>query len=284
MTERLYINDVAVRDGFQIEKIFIPTPTKISLINQLSRTGLHKIEVTSFVSPKHIPALADNDAVLAGIERITGVVYVALVPNIRGAQNAAHTAKKPDEINVVMSVSETHNRANINRTHAQSLSEMPTMLKIARDAGMAITISLSTTFGCPFEGPVSEDAVAASIRAQGVACIAVGDAAGGAHTFDRLAAHPPAAANSLASVSDFSLMLYTSGTTGRGKGVPRRHRWLLGGKDGGNERNGGGHCDSSDERHGVPGWGSRGDGRGGTEALARAHEFGQRPMPRLLRA
>src|SRR6476660_6330473 len=156
---RLYINDVAVRDGFQIEKTFVPTATKVELINQLSRTGLHKIEVTSFVSPKAVPMLADANDVLGGIERVPGVVYVALVPNIRGAQNAAAVAKKPDELNGVVSASETHNRANINRTHEQSLSEMPTMVKVAHEAGMKITMSLSTTFGCPFEGHVHEDVV-----------------------------------------------------------------------------------------------------------------------------
>lgn len=156
---RLYINDVAVRDGFQIEKAFVPTATKAELINQLSRTGLHKIEVTSFVSPKAVPALADANEVLAAIERVPGVIYVALVPNVRGVQNAAATARKPDEVNGVISASETHNRANINRTHEQSLAELPTMVKVAHDAGLKITMSLSTTFGCPFEGHVHEDVV-----------------------------------------------------------------------------------------------------------------------------
>ena len=156
---RLYINDVAVRDGFQIEPRFVPTPTKVELIDHLSRTGLHKIEVTSFVSPKLVPALADANEVLSGIERVPGVLYVALVPNVRGTQNAAATPKKPDEVNAVVSASETHNRANINRTHAQSLAELPTMVKVAHEAGMKITMSLSTTFGCPFEGRVAEDAV-----------------------------------------------------------------------------------------------------------------------------
>ena len=156
---RLYINDVAVRDGFQIEPAFIPTATKIEVVNQLARTGLHKIEVTSFVSAKAVPALADANDVLAGIDRVPGVVYVALVPNIRGVQNAAAAPKKPDEVNGVMSASETHNRANINRTHEQSLSELPTMIKVAHDAGLKISMSLSTTFGCPFEGHVHEDVV-----------------------------------------------------------------------------------------------------------------------------
>ena len=156
---RLFINDVAVRDGFQIEKHFVPTATKIELVNQLSRTGLHKIEVTSFVSPRAVPALADANDVLAGIDRVPGVVYVALVPNIRGVRNAADAPRKPDELNAVVSASETHNRANINRTHEQSLAELPEMVKGAHAAGMKITMSLSTTFGCPFEGHVHEDVV-----------------------------------------------------------------------------------------------------------------------------
>jgi hydroxymethylglutaryl-CoA lyase len=156
---RLYINDVAVRDGFQIEKVFVPTATKIELVNQLSRTGLHKIEATSFVSAKAVPALADAAEVLAGIDRVPGVAYVALVPNVRGVHNAAAAARRPDEVNGVVSASETHNRANINRTHEQSLAELPTMVGVAHDAGMKITMSLSTTFGCPFEGHVPEDVV-----------------------------------------------------------------------------------------------------------------------------
>ncbi len=156
---RLYINDVAVRDGFQIEKRFVPTATKVELVNQLARTGLHKIEVTSFVSPKAVPALADANDVLAGIDRVPGVVYVALVPNVRGVRNAADAPRKADELNAVVSASETHNRANINRTHEQSLAELPEMVKGAHAAGMKITMSLSTTFGCPFEGHVHEDVV-----------------------------------------------------------------------------------------------------------------------------
>ena len=156
---RIYVNDVAVRDGFQIEKVFVPTATKVELINQLSRTGLHKIEVTSFVSAKAVPALADANEVLAGIERVPGVIHVALVPNIRGVQNAVAAPRKPHEVNGVISASETHNRTNINRTHEQSLAELPTMVKVAHDAGLKITMSLSTTFGCPYEGHVHEDVV-----------------------------------------------------------------------------------------------------------------------------
>jgi hydroxymethylglutaryl-CoA lyase len=156
---RLYVNDVAVRDGFQIEKNFVPTATKVELINQLSRTGLHRIEATSFVSPKAVPMLADANEVLAGIDRVPGVTYVALVPNLRGVHNAAASPRRPDELNAVVSASETHNRANINRTHEQSLSELAGMVRAAHEAGMKITMSLSTTFGCPFEGHVHEDVV-----------------------------------------------------------------------------------------------------------------------------
>ena len=156
---RVYVNDVAVRDGFQIEKAFVPTTTKVELVNQLSRTGLHKIEVTSFVSPRAVPALADAADVLEAIDRVPGVTYVALVPNVRGVQNAAAAPRKPDEVNGVVSASETHNRANINRSHEESLAELPAMVKVAHDAGMKITMSLSTTFGCPFEGHVHEDVV-----------------------------------------------------------------------------------------------------------------------------
>ena len=156
---RLYVNDVAVRDGFQIEKNFVPTVTKVELINQLSRTGLHRIEATSFVSAKAVPMLADANEVLGGIDRVPGVIYVALVPNLRGVHNAAAAPKRPDELNAVVSASETHNRANINRSHEQSLAELAGMVRAAHEAGMKITISLSTTFGCPFEGHVHEDVV-----------------------------------------------------------------------------------------------------------------------------
>jgi hydroxymethylglutaryl-CoA lyase len=178
---RLYINDVAVRDGFQIEKAFIPTATKVEVVNQLSRTGLHKIEVTSFVSAKAVPALADANDVLAAIERVPGVTYVALVPNLRGVHNAVAAPRRPDEVNGVVSASETHNRANINRTHEQSLAEMPAMVKAAHEAGLKITMSLSTTFGCPFEGHVHEDVVLDFVerfRATGFDGISLADTTG----------------------------------------------------------------------------------------------------------
>ena len=111
---RLYVHEVVTRDGFQIEPRFIPTGEKIALIDRLSDAGLHKIEVTSFVSPKAVPALADAEAVMAGIQRKPAVKYVALVANPKGAERAL--AAKVDEIVLVISVSESHNRSNVRRS------------------------------------------------------------------------------------------------------------------------------------------------------------------------
>jgi hydroxymethylglutaryl-CoA lyase len=159
MATRVYVQDVAVRDGFQIEPNIVPTDVKIGMIDALSQTGVAKIEVASFVNPKLVPNMADGDAVLAGIKRNPNVKYTAIALNLKGVERAAALSAKPDEISVVMSVSETHNRANANRTHAQSLAEFGEVVKIARAAGMRVNGTLSTAFGCPFVGTVSEDKV-----------------------------------------------------------------------------------------------------------------------------
>lgn len=149
--KRLYIQEVSVRDGFQIEPKFVPTDEKVELINGLSRTGLAKIEVTSFTSPKAIPALADAEAVMAKIDRVAGVEYAALVPNVRGAGRAL--ACRVDEMNVVMSASRTHNLANLRMTPEQSLEQLAEIVRLA-EGHAAVNASLSTAFGCPFEGEV----------------------------------------------------------------------------------------------------------------------------------
>ena len=105
MSKRLYIQDVATRDGFQIEATFVPTEDKIALCNALSSAGLSKIEVTSFTSPTAIPALKDAEIVMREITRRPGTVYTALVPNLRGAERAIES--RTDELNLVMSVSAT---------------------------------------------------------------------------------------------------------------------------------------------------------------------------------
>ena len=121
MKQKILFNEVVTRDGFQMEPEFVPTDTKVALINALSQCGYAKIEVTSFTSPKAIPSLADAEEVLARIERVPGVEYTALVPNVRGARRALMT--RLDEFNLVMSSSETHGLANLRMTPEQSLEQ-----------------------------------------------------------------------------------------------------------------------------------------------------------------
>ena len=124
----------------------------IDLVNRLSRTGLAKIEVTSFVSPKAIPALADAEKVMTAIDRAPGVVYAALVPNVRGCERAL--ACGVDEINLVMSASDSHGRANLRMTPEQSLASFAEIMKIVAGAKATVNVALSTAFGCPFDGDV----------------------------------------------------------------------------------------------------------------------------------
>ena len=154
MSKRLYIQDVATRDGFQIEAAFVPTADKITLIDQLSRTGLAKIEVTSFTSPKAIPNLRDAEEVMRGIQRVAGVEYTVLVPNVKGCERALSC--EVDEINLVMSASDSHGLANLRMTPEQSLAQFAEIIEVSRGSGVFINASLSTTFGCPFEGVVPE--------------------------------------------------------------------------------------------------------------------------------
>jgi len=157
--QRIYINDVGVRDGFQIEKSFIPTETKIAFIDQLSKTGVAKIEATSFVHPKFVPNMADAETVLANIQRMAGVRYTALTPNIKGMDRAIachQSGAAIDEMNLFMSASETHNMANVKRTTAQSLQDFAEMVPMAKRVGIRTNGTVSTSFGCPFEGVVSD--------------------------------------------------------------------------------------------------------------------------------
>jgi hydroxymethylglutaryl-CoA lyase len=162
MDKRIFIHDVVARDGLQIEPQWVPTERKIDLIDRLSATGVAKIEATSFVSPKAVPNLRDAEAVMAGIARNPAVRYVALVPNARGAERAL--AADVDEMVLVVSVSETHNRANVRRSVAESFAGFAEVFGVARGSGKAITGALATSFGCPFEGVIPErqvlDAVA----------------------------------------------------------------------------------------------------------------------------
>ncbi|MGE4370310.1 MAG: hydroxymethylglutaryl-CoA lyase [Burkholderiaceae bacterium] len=178
---RIHVHDVAMRDGLQIEPIFVPTDEKIALINALSRTGVSKIEASSFTSPKAIPALRDAEEVMTRIERSPGVKYVCLAPNMRGAERAVYC--KVDEINLVMSVSETHNLANIRMTRDQSVRVLSQIIDELGDQ-IDVNISLSTTFGCPMEGLVPSDDVLRlgdHFAARGAKGITLCDTTGMAH-------------------------------------------------------------------------------------------------------
>jgi len=148
------MQEVAPRDGFQNEPLFIATEAKIALIDALSRTGLAKIEVTSFTSPRAIPPLADAEQVMKGITRVPGVCYTALIPNVRGAERALACAV--DEFNLVMSVSETHNLTNLKMSRDQSARAVMETVKLAAAAKVPVNVSLSCVFGCPMEGDVPE--------------------------------------------------------------------------------------------------------------------------------
>lgn len=150
----IFINEVSPRDGFQIEPLFIPTADKIEYINALSKAGLAKIEVTSFVSPKAIPALADAAQVIQGIQRHPNVQYSALVPNVKGLERALQA--NVDEINFVLSATESHSQANLRQSRAQSLEQLRQILQLA--GSVSLNVSISTLFGCPFEGLVAIEA------------------------------------------------------------------------------------------------------------------------------
>ncbi|WP_062476420.1 hydroxymethylglutaryl-CoA lyase [Variovorax boronicumulans] len=149
---RLFINEVATRDGFQMESRFIPTDDKVALIDRLSTLGYAKIEVTSFTSAQAIPALRDGEEVMQRIARRPGVVYTALVPNVRGAERALES--RIDEFNIVMSVSETHNLSNLRMMREQSFAQLAEVIALAKQAKVPVNVSLSCVFGCPMEGEV----------------------------------------------------------------------------------------------------------------------------------
>ena len=160
--QRIHVNDVGVRDGFQIEKNFIPTETKIALIDQLTATGLAKVEATSFVHPKFVPNMADAETVLREIVRREGVTITAITPNVKGMERAVachQSGGRIDEMNLFMSASETHNMANVKRSTSQSLADFAIMMPMAKAAGIRMNGCISTSFGCPFEGGVPEDRV-----------------------------------------------------------------------------------------------------------------------------
>jgi len=178
---RVAITEVGPRDGFQNEPVFVPTEGKLELIRRLIAAGLREIEATAFVHPKWIPALTDADDVLAAVPRDRGVRYSALVPNMRGYERAV--GLKPDEIVLVCSASESHNRANLNRTTEESLAQLALVALRARADGIRLRGAISTSFWCPFEGRVSSARVcevAQAYQAMGADEIGLADTLGAA--------------------------------------------------------------------------------------------------------
>lgn len=174
----IIIQEVCPRDGLQIEPVIVSTERKIGLIDRLSELGFRRIEAGSFVSPRAVPALADGDAVFRSIVRRQGVTFVALIPNRRGAERAI--AAGADELNFVMSASETHNRANMGMDHEGSLSALA---EVTATTGGRIHINatLATAFGCPFEGEQDEGKVLRLIEAylrRGAQSITLADTTG----------------------------------------------------------------------------------------------------------
>lgn len=180
--QKIYVNEVSPRDGFQNEEVFIDTPDKVAFINKLSECGLAKIEVTSFTSPKAIPALADAKEVASKIKRNPNIVYTALVPNMRGAKRALEC--ELDEVNLVLSVSESHNKANMRMSCQQSIEQLTEVIGLLKGSGIKVNVSLGTSFGCPIEGDISVAAVfkiAEQFAAQGINSLTLCDTTGMAY-------------------------------------------------------------------------------------------------------
>ena len=150
--------DVGPRDGLQNEKQPVPASVKIELVHRLQDAGLTEIEVTSFVSPKWVPQMADNANVMAGIQRKAGVRYSVLTPNLQGFEAAL--LSKPDEIVVFGAASEAFSQKNINCSIAESIDRFAPVVAAARAAGVYVRGAMSCTVGCPYEGEIAPERVA----------------------------------------------------------------------------------------------------------------------------
>ncbi|MFC0198983.1 hydroxymethylglutaryl-CoA lyase [Paracoccus rhizosphaerae] len=179
MTERVEIFEMGPRDGLQNEKRLIPAAQKIALVDLLSQGGFRRIEVTSFVSPKWVPQLADAAEVMAGMTRAPGIRYAVLTPNLRGYQAAR--AAGADEVAIFASASEGFSRANLNASIAESLERLAPVAEAAQADGIALRGYVSVVTDCPFDGPTPPAQVArvaAALRDMGCAEISLGDTIG----------------------------------------------------------------------------------------------------------
>lgn len=179
LPSRVTVHEVCPRDGFQPEERWIPTETKIEIVNALADARLREIQITSFVHPRAIPQLRDAEDVFAGIERHPGVVYDALVPNLRGAERAASVGV--DVWHLMLSASESHNRENGNRAIAETLAGFEPVVELAERVGAECHGGLAVAFGCPYEGEVPLDQLFRVVGAYvdlGIRHVSLGDTTG----------------------------------------------------------------------------------------------------------
>jgi hydroxymethylglutaryl-CoA lyase len=181
LPESVRIREVGPRDGFQNEPEVIATADKVRLAEALGRTGLRRLEVTSFVRADVIPQLADAAEVLEAVELAPEISRSVLIPNERGLENALEHRGRFDEVNVFLSASETHNRKNVNRSVAESLAGLRRVLERAGEAGLRREGVISVAFGCPYEGHVPPERVfdiARELVGAGAEEVAFGDTTG----------------------------------------------------------------------------------------------------------
>jgi hydroxymethylglutaryl-CoA lyase len=178
---RVAIREVGPRDGFQNEPEVIATDDKVRLVDLLARTGVPRLEVTSFVRPDVIPQLADAAEVLERADVPDDVAVTVLIPNEKGLDNALRLRERFQEVNCFLSASETHNRKNVNRSVEESLSGLERVIGRAREEGLRAEGVISVSFGCPYEGHVPPErvfAIARRLRDAGAEEIAFGDTTG----------------------------------------------------------------------------------------------------------
>ena len=181
LPQTVRVREVGPRDGFQNEPEVIPTPEKVRLIELLGATGLRRLEVTSFVRADVIPQLADAEQVLDAVRLPTSVSVSVLIPNERGLERALAHRDRFQEINGFLSASETHNEKNVGRPIADSLAGLERTFARARGEGLRCEGVISTSFGCPYEGPVPVErvlSIALALAEAGAEEVGFGDTTG----------------------------------------------------------------------------------------------------------
>ena len=173
------IVEVGPRDGFQMEKAFIPTDLKVRVIDLLSEGALRSIEATSFVNPKVIPQMADAAEVMGRITRRPGITYKALVPNLKGAERAIEA--KADALELVIVASESYNRKNVGMSVDQSIAACAEIAKTAASRAVPLEVVIGTSFGCPIEGAMPEaqvERIARAVAGFGISRLSLADSIG----------------------------------------------------------------------------------------------------------